>query len=85
MEIYKLQVLLYAIALDLSGKRVTEASLGFLRDSENLLIDVSEEEKNKAMELAEKIIEKIKSRDYDPKLKERCEKRCDYSDICQYS
>ena len=75
------QVKLYAKGLQELGWKITKGSVANLKDNELKEVEVSTTKLDETLNKAEKIIEKIKNQEYDPKLSEFCE-ICEYKQIC---
>ena len=75
------QVRLYAKGLQELGWKITKGSVANLKDNELKEVEVSATKLDETLNKAEKIIEKIKNQEYDPKLSEFCE-ICEYKQIC---
>ncbi len=84
MQTYEMQLQLYSIALEKMGLKVSEADLGFLKESRNVRVDLSESAKQATLQETENIIRNIKNQTYPSNCGNNCQRSCDFKYICKY-
>lgn len=75
------QIRLYAKGLQELGWKITRGSVANLKDNDLEEVEVSTVKLDETLKKAERIIEKIKNQEFDPKISDFCE-MCEYNKIC---